>query len=244
MYATYMPKVCPLRVAHRTSTTDQRRGERKRTPAHDKHQRIAHRRLRKAPAPPLMFVRRPNIGLGRQLVASITNSPQEVDDTVQSAWWPICTDNIDMRRIHDHSLAGHFISKYGSWVVTSQACRASRICPDRLMGIGLQDPATSNGMDERHRTRNVCLKEAFEFLAALLDTIEEGAPWPCGILGVRAAFLGKDEEPHWTPSCKSRLLRFQICCMGDEMSCAFETVPLDPAVAGRGPIRRDAHRRC
>ena len=56
-----------------------------------------------------------------------------------------------------------------------------------------------------------CLpEEPFHFLAAMYDTIEDGASWPADVLHARAAYLAKSDEPSLEPLDYRILLIFVL----------------------------------
>ena len=78
--------------------------------------------------------------------------------------------------------------------------KVGKVDPVELEEICVAGKKSAHGLDNWHTDEFAMLSsEAYVLLAELMDTIEEGAPWPDGTEYARAAFLSKDAEASMDP---------------------------------------------
>ena len=127
----------------------------------------------------------------------ITARPTEVDDIVKKAWDPVyCGQD----RPHTHIVA-EFLAKYKDYLFYGNEYVVERITGDRLLREFRHSSATAASWDQwEHQEWAFMPILAANWLAKLLNLVEQGAPWPRRRWGKR--FLpvqNKTEEPSTDP---------------------------------------------
>ncbi len=145
--------------------------------------------ISKPPSRPLLHAKRTKIGASGQPIGSYTTNPAEVDSIAKEAWQQIYQSNVE-----DMAAAvTNFVCKYGAFIFTSAPWTVSPKLGDEVRDVCIHGKKTAAGMDKWEPAELALLSdELFEMVAMLLNTIEEGAPWPDGTLHARAAYLSKD----------------------------------------------------
>jgi hypothetical protein len=159
----------------------------------DKHNKIAFTVVRGKSSPPLLFAARDQLGPLGQAKGTVTTDPMEIDSIARRVWACIYEGNI---KINLQRHADLFVELFRSYIYNSTPFQLDKISPSELMEVCTNGGKTAGGMDGWLPQDFAILPlEAFKDLAALLDAIELGHPWPSGVLHGRAAYLAKDEEP-------------------------------------------------
>ncbi len=88
------------------------------------------------------------------------------------------------------------MSKYSNEIFrAAQTFELDKITGQRLKQTCMQGKSTAAGLDGWDLADWKCLSDySFELLANLLNLIEEGCPWPKGVLKGKVAFLSKKDE--------------------------------------------------
>ena len=177
----------------------------------DKHLKGAFSRLRPPQASPLLFATRPCTGPNGQPPGTIATHPDEVDNIAIQAGKSIYDGNV--RNVS--ALVTSFLSKYGRFIPTLSAAlpfttngshpnhrhfAINRITGQQLSEVLKQVKPSAQGLDHIFAQDLKLLNTvALDWLAALYNNIEEGAPWPEPCLQVRTAYLSKPDGDPFKP---------------------------------------------
>ena len=146
---------------------------------------------------PLIAARRKQVGPKGQPIGTIATSPKEVDEIVKESWSQIYRGNEE-----DHEAAAKkFLEEYKEFLYKQTEEENIGMVTGAEIKEACQDAAeTAAGLDIWSPSDFRMLSDkAYEWLAVLLNTIEEGAEWPEQLLHGRAAFLEKDEDDRFNP---------------------------------------------
>ena len=151
----------------------------------------------------LTFLERSTVGPQGQPIGSITSIPSEIDGVIRADCQQIYEGNVTNLTEH----ASWFIGKYGSFLFSSEEFKVPKIDGHKLFLLCTKGPFSAGGLDGWCPADWSVLPEiCFYWLADLLNTIEDGAPWPQGQLHGKASFLRKDPLSNSLKTADFRLL--------------------------------------
>ena len=131
---------------------------------------------------------------GDQNHTTITTDPEEIDKQLQSIWGKIHAGNFGPFCQADAGRA--FLDKFGQHMVSQPAFSVPKLTAEHLKQAIDHVPDNAPGLDGVHEGDLASLSDhALQWLATLLNTIEEGAPWPDQTLIGRTAWLDKTDVP-------------------------------------------------
>ena len=94
----------------------------------------------------------------------------------------------------------NYLSNYAKYIFRSDSHPIATLDVDEFMQLCIHASYSSPGLDSWSPTDFAILsRSAFEWLVAILNLIEQGRPWPSGLLRGKATLLqkdGKDELDH------------------------------------------------
>ena len=176
----------------------------------DTHNKLAWKKVRGKFSPPLLFVARDQVGPDLQPVGSISTDPAEVDSIVTRIWTKIYDGNVSPANVFMHMVT--FFAEFICYVFCRTTFHLEPFSGADLFQACVHGPKTAGGMDGwAPDDWSLLPEEAFEEVAYLLRAVEEGAPWPTGILHGRAVFLAKTEVPSLDPLKYRVLLVLPLC---------------------------------
>ena len=153
----------------------------------DTHNKLAWKKVRGKFSPPLLFVARDQVGPDLQPIGSISTDPGEIDSIVTRIWTKVYDGNVSATNVLMHMVS--FFSEFLCYVFCRTSFHLAPFSGADLFEACVHGPKTAGGMDGWSPDDWALLPlEAFEEVAYLLRAIEEGAPWPTGILHGRAVF--------------------------------------------------------
>jgi len=153
----------------------------------DTHNKLAWKKVRGKFSPPLLFVARDQVGPDLQPIGSISTDPGEIDSIVTRIWTKVYDGNVSATNVLMHMVS--FFSEFLCYVFCRTSFHLEPSSGADLFEACVHGPKTAGGMDGWSPDDWALLPlEAFEEFAYLLRAIEEGAPWPTGILHGRAVF--------------------------------------------------------
>ena len=113
---------------------------------------------------------------GKSNHSAITTDPEAIDKQLQSIWGKIHAGNFGSFSQADAGRA--FLDKYGQYMVSQPAFSVPKLTADHLKQAIEYIPDNAPGLDGVHEGDLAVLSDhALQWLATLLNTIEEGAPW-------------------------------------------------------------------
>ena len=133
-----------------------------------------------------MFAKRTKPGPLGQAIGTYATSPEEVDEIAMHAWQKVYAGNVaDMA-----SMVDNFISKYGKAIFTSETFQIGDITGQQVQEACVHTKKSAAGMDKWEPAELGLLSPIlFNWIAVMLNCIEQGAPWPDGTNHARAAYL-------------------------------------------------------
>ena len=143
------------------------------------------------PAAPLQYARRNETSTPVKSVGTIATDPHEVDRIVTPTWQTI----YDGHRMPSHLTVQGFMQAYGGVIPIAKthdltalsSCRAKAICTNAAARAG-----GTGGWKQRETS--LLSDSCFTLLASLLNTIEDGIPWPESKNWGELAFLSQERS--------------------------------------------------
>ena len=129
----------------------------------------------------------------------MATSPEEVESIIRKVYGEIYKGN----RAKDEDpeeFADKYMKEYEKWIFHQREMETEKITGEDVENIVKHLGETAGGLDQWNPADLKLLsKEACEWLAAFLNLIEGGAPWPTQMTVARAAFLAKEEDSDMGP---------------------------------------------
>ena len=163
----------------------------------DKYHTQAYSKLSTTLTKPITFLRRDLPGPAGQQVGTFAPQPTELDDILTRAWQKVYDGTNRTLEV----LAEQFCAKYEHLLIHQPEAPCEDIDADAFHASCIKASNSAGGLDGWEPIDFKLLSPfSFKFVVSLLNSIENGAPWPQGTLHGRLAFLAKDpndaEEPH------------------------------------------------
>lgn len=146
--------------------------------------------LNKQAASPLLYAKRDRTGPKGEAIGTIATNPREVDQIGTRAWTTIYDGNFDELAVK----ASVFMGKYKNQIYTrKKAFRVEPITAAEVASSCKEAKASVAGLDNWEPAELALLCDSgYEWIAALLNRIEDGYGWPDGAEHARAAYLAKN----------------------------------------------------
>lgn len=142
---------------------------------------------------PLAALKRPTEGPNGEPAGSWATNPAELDDLLKKAWCPIYQGNVPSGRDDYH--IRHFHETYHTYIFTAPEHQINELSWEDLQQSCTQASKSASGLDDWAPADFSLLSDlAFQWLARILNLVEEGAPWPAGTLHAKASHLPKDTD--------------------------------------------------
>ena len=142
-----------------------------------------------------------------QAIGTIATSLQEVDATIRKVYGEIYKGNCSDQQ----ELLDKYIKEYDQFIFKMPEAEVEDTIGEDVKAICNEAHHTDAGMDQ---WAPADLKElsdlVYQHLADMMNTIEQGAPWPEALLFARAAFLAKDTNDALNPLAYRVLLMVPI----------------------------------
>ena len=160
--------------------------------------------LNQTAASPILYAKRDRIGPKGEGINSIATNPREVDQIARRAWKAIYDGNFENLDIN----AEIFMKQYDKHIFTMERpFKVDPITADEVAQACKNAKASVAGLDNWEPAEFAMLNEdAYAWIAALLNSIEDGFGWPDGTEHARAAYLSKDCSKADDPLCYRVLL--------------------------------------
>ena len=150
--------------------------------------------INSTPPKPLLHTRRDKVGPNGQAVGTITTSPTEVDSIAIRAWMNIYRGNVDDLV----QAAKDFTDKYSKFkdaIFKAPEFKVEPITGRELMKTCTHAKMTTAGLDNWEPAELGMLSlKTFDWLAEMLNLVEQGSPWPDGMEHAKAAYLSKSTD--------------------------------------------------
>lgn len=154
---------------------------------------------------PLNALQRSQNGPCGEPPGSWATNPAEIDTMLRASWDPIYQGNIPPHQSQQHT--SNFFSRYANFIHIAPPQQVDDLHWQDLKNACLKSSKSSPGLDQWHPADFAMLSDlAFQWLASLLNLIENGAPWPKATLHAKAAFLPKDPDNQADPMAYRILL--------------------------------------